>query len=88
MFGTFVGPFEFAESPVTEVHDKISRLWLGYSTSQLAQVGLAPVVTNLKTGQSWKVGACDSYEFVDGVIVVTSKIESGVVTTRTFGLWD
>ena len=88
VFGTFVGPFEFPETPVTEVHDKIARLWLGYSTTQLAQVGLAATVKNLKTGQSWTVGPCDKYEFVDGVIVITTKIEPGTVTTRTFGLWD
>ena len=88
VFGTFVSPFEFPETPLTEVHDKIARLWLGYSTTQLAQVGLAPVVTNLKTGQSWTIGPCDKYEFVDGVIVITTKIEPGTVTTRTFGQWD
>ena len=88
VFGTFVSPFEFPETPITEVHDKIARLWLGYSTTQLAQVGLAPFVTNLKTGKTWTVGPCDKYEFIDGVIVITTKIEPGTVTTRTFGLWD
>ncbi len=88
VFGTFVSPFEFPETPVTAVHDKIARLWLGYSTTQLAQIGLAPVVTNIKTGQTWTVGPCDNYEFFDGVIVITTRIEPGTVTTRTFGLWD
>ena len=33
VFGTFVSPFEFPETPITEVHDKLARLWLGYSTN-------------------------------------------------------
>ena len=31
-FGCFVGPLELPEKPIYKVHDKISRLWLGYSS--------------------------------------------------------
>ncbi len=30
VFGCFVGTLELPEKPIYKVHDKISRLWLGY----------------------------------------------------------
>ncbi|MHB1457486.1 MAG: hypothetical protein ACYC0V_11295 [Armatimonadota bacterium] len=88
VFGTFVGPFEFAEDPVTQVHDKLSRLYLGYSSSQLAQVGMAPCIIDIRTGQRWTVGACDKYQVDGGVVIMTTKLPIGTVRTETYGVWD
>jgi GH15 family glucan-1,4-alpha-glucosidase len=85
---SFVGPIEEPEEPVYQVHDKISRLWLGYSSPQLREIGLAPRIKDLKSGKEWIVGACDSYHFEDGVMVLETKIEPGTVRTETYGLWD
>jgi len=85
---SLVGPIEEPEKPVYRVHDKISRLWLGYSSPQLQGIGLAPRVRNLRSGEEWVVGPCDSYCFEDGVLVVETKIPAGTVRTETYGLWD
>ena len=88
VFGTFVGPLEFAEEPVTQVHDKLSRLYLGYSSTQPAQVGLAPCITDLRTGKKWTVGACDNYRIDNGAVIMTTKLPVGTVRTETYGVWD
>ena len=84
----FVGPIEEPEEPVYQVHDKISRLWLGYNSPQLRGIGMAPRIKDMKTGKEWVVGACDSYHFEDGVMALETKIEPGTVRTETYGLWD
>ncbi len=88
VFGTFVGPLEYAEEPVTQVHDKISRLWLGYATSNLAQVGLAPTIRDRRSGQEWTVRACDQYRVEDGVVIMETKLPIGRVRTETYGAWE
>jgi hypothetical protein len=84
----FVGPLEEPEKPVYQVHDKISRLWLGYSSPQLQNVGMAPRIKNLSSGQEWVIGPCSGYRFEDGVLVMETRIGPGTVRTETFGLWD
>jgi hypothetical protein len=84
----FTGPLEEPEKPVYRVHHKISRLWLGYSSSQLQNVGLAPRVKDLRSGKEWVVGACDSHRFENGVTIMETRIEPGMVRTETYGLWD
>ena len=84
----FVGPLEEPEKPVYQVHDKISRLWLGYSSAQLQGIGMAPRIKDLRTGNEWVIGPCDSYRFEDGVMVMETKISVGTVRTETYGLWD
>lgn len=88
VLGSFVGPFEFPEVPSTKVHDKISRLWLGYSSPQMAQVGLGVTIVEEKTGKKWTVGASDEYRFEDGVIHMKTRLPIGIVQTETFGLWE
>ncbi|MDO8585638.1 MAG: hypothetical protein Q7T82_01225 [Armatimonadota bacterium] len=85
---SFVGPMEEPEKPIYMVHDKISRLWLGYSAPQLQNIDMAPRVKDLKSGKEWVVGPCDKYHFEDGVMVLESTIEPGTVRTETYGLWD
>ena len=84
----FVGPIEEPEEPIYQVHDKISRLWLGYANSQLGNIGMAPRIKDLKSGKEWVVGACDNYKFVNGTIIMDTEIEPGTVRTETYGLWD
>jgi hypothetical protein len=85
---TFTGAYEFPEPPLYAVHDKISRLWLGYSSSPSAQVGLVPSVTEIETGRQWTIGPCDTYRYADGAIIMETKIPVGTVRTETYGLWD
>lgn len=84
----FTGAFEFPEPPLYAVHDKISRLWLGYTSSPSAQVGLAPAITEIETGRQWNIGPCDTYRYEDGVIIMETKIPVGTVRTETYGLWN
>ncbi|MEN8157395.1 MAG: T9SS type A sorting domain-containing protein [Bacteroidota bacterium] len=84
----FTGPLELPEAPIYKVHDKISRLWLGYSSSPSIGVGLQPEITDIGSGETWIVGGVDSYRFEDGAIVMETKIPPGTVITETYGLWQ
>lgn len=88
VFGCFVGPLELPEKPIYKVHDKISRLWLGYSSSPSIGVGLQPVITDSKTGEKWIVGGVDNYRYENGVIFMETKLPVGKVITETYGLWQ
>ncbi|MEN8157396.1 MAG: hypothetical protein ABFS10_10625, partial [Bacteroidota bacterium] len=88
VLGCFTGPFELPEEPAYKVHDKISRLWLGYSSSPSIGVGLQPVITNKKTGEHWMVRGVDEYRYDNGVIIMETTLPVGKVITETYGLWQ
>ncbi|MEN8228889.1 MAG: hypothetical protein ABFS38_12105 [Bacteroidota bacterium] len=88
VFGCFTGPFELPENPAYKVHDKISRLWLGYSSSPSIGVGLQPVIINRKTGEKWTVHGVDHYRYDNGVIIMETALPVGRVITETYGLWQ
>jgi hypothetical protein len=87
VLATFVAPLEMPESPVIEVHDKIARLWLGYSSPQMSQIGLAGKISDAN-GKSSTVGACDKYAYEDGALVMETDLPLGHLRTETFGAWD
>jgi len=88
IFGCFVGPLELPEKPIYKVHDKISRLWLGYSSSPSIEVGWQPEIIDTQTGKKYVVHGVDNYYYEDGVVFMETKLPVGKVITETYGLWQ
>jgi hypothetical protein len=88
VLATFVGPLEMPEPPLTEVHDKLGRVWLGYSAPQQNGIGLAPTVVDTGTGQRYTVGPCDSYRFEDGAVLMDTDLAVGRLQSQTYGAWE
>ena len=49
---------------------------------------MVPAITEIETGRQWTIGPCDTYRYVDGAIIMETRIPVGTVRTETYGLWD